>query len=217
MKYLADILTFLRLILSLIIGFLALFGGSVDAVLVLFLLAELTDAFDGTCARKWPFKKGTEPKYRRYAVKYDMIIDALLWFVTVLFVTLQLNLVFGLIILCATAVIAGTIELIIYGKFFGHPDDCTKNSLCKRNFPLAKKIILSRRMFYLVTIMISAIYLLVAASWNIRIKIIILCASLAVGIFLWFFLRQRRQNISRNAVKLEQKLTQKATKKSPKP
>ncbi len=215
MRYLADILTFSRIILAFIIWFLALFGGSPDAALILFLLAELTDAFDGTCAQKWPFRKGQEPKYRQYAVKYDMFADVFLWFVAVLFITLQIDHVFGMSILWATLIIAAIIELVVYGKLFGHPDDCTPNSLCKRNFPLAKKLILSRRAFYLATIVAVAVYLLLATSWALPAKITVLIISLLVGVFLWFFLRQRRQNISRNAVKLEQRLS-KVTKKSPK-
>ena len=216
MRYSADILTLLRFILASVICVFAFVGSSADIVLILFLLAELTDAFDGTCARKWPFEKGKEPKYRRFAAKSDMVIDAFLWFSTALFVATQLNCPLGASILLITITIAGIIELAVYGKFFGHPDDCTPNSLCKRNFPLAKKIILARRAFYLITVIILAAYLLISASWGLWLKIAILIISLAIGIFLWFFLRQRRHNISRDAVKLEQKLAKKATKKSPK-
>ena len=215
MKYLADILTFSRFILASVICVLAFIGGSADVVLILFLLAELTDAFDGTCARKWPFEKSKEPKYRRFAAKSDMIFDAFLWFSTALFVTTQLNCPLGASILLITTITAGIIELAVYGKFFGHPDDCTSNSLCKHNFPLAKKIILARRMFYLATIIFLATYLLVSASWDLWFKIIILIVCLVIGVFLWFFLSQRRHNISRDAVRLEQKLA-KSTKKSPK-
>lgn len=209
MRYLADILTFSRFILAFAIWFLALFGGSPDAAFVLFVIAELTDAFDGTCARRWPFKKGQEPDFRKYAVKYDMLADAFLWFVVVFYITMQVNDMAGILIFIITVLLCGVIELIVYGKLFGHPDDCVKNSLCKRNFPLAKKIIMARRYFYLATVVIAALFILLATSWRIAIKITILCVGLIVGVFFWFFLKQRRMYISRNATKLEDKLLKK--------
>lgn len=207
MKYLADILTLSRFILAFTIWFLALFGGSPDAAFVLFVLAELTDAFDGTCARKWPFKKGQEPAYRQYAVKYDMLADAFLWFVTIFYLIMQLNHTVGMAILSITIILCGVVEIIVYGKLFGHPDDCTKNSLCKRNFPLAKKLVMGRRYFYLLTIIVAAAWMLAAASWGLAVKISLLVIGLGIGIFLWCFLKQRRQHISRNAVALETKLS----------
>ena len=206
MRYLADILTFSRFVLAFSIWFLALLNGSPELVIILFLLAELTDAFDGTCAKKWPFPKNKEPKYRKYAVKYDMYADTFLWFVLDFFILLRVNRLVGLIILIGTALICLTIELIVYGKLFGHPDDCKKTSLCRRNFPLAKKIILARRFFYLFTIVFMSIFLLFSTHFSLMVKIIILSLSLLVGLFLWFFLKQRRKNISRNAEKLEKKL-----------
>ena len=78
MKYLADILTLTRFILGIVLVGLAISNGTPEAAFIVFLTAELTDTFDGTCARKWPFPKGKEPKYRKYAAKYDMVSDVLL-------------------------------------------------------------------------------------------------------------------------------------------
>lgn len=138
-KYLADILTFSRFILAIILIILAIFGGDIGAGFLIFVLAELTDAFDGTCAAKWPFPKNKVPKYRKYAAKYDMYADALTAMAVILFFTLRVNLTAGLIIFISFGLIALVIEAIVYGRLFGHPDDCTPNSLAKRNFKLAKK------------------------------------------------------------------------------
>lgn len=211
-KYLADLLTLARVVFAVVLIVMAVSGGTVGAGLVVFILAELTDAFDGTCARKWPFPAGKEPKYRRYAVKYDMLADALLWFAAVLFFTLRVNFTVGLIIMIGVAVICGVVELIIYGKLFGHPDNCTKNSLCARNFKLAKKIVMARRWFYLATIFVVAGWMLVAAEWATATKIAVVVVGVLISVFLWFFLKQRRQNISRDAVELEKKLSQKSRK-----
>lgn len=209
-KYLADILTLARFLLALLMIGWGVGGGSVAVGFVLFMLAELTDAFDGTCSRKWPFKKGEEPWYRKYAVKYDMWTDALLWFAAVLFFALRVSLVVGLIILFGVALICGGVEIVIYGKLFGHPDDCKKWSLCARNFKLAKKIVMARRWFYLATIVLVAGWMLVVAEWGVWVKIGVLVVGAGVGIFLWFFLKTRRQNISRNAIDLEQKMLKKS-------
>ena len=209
-KYLADILTLMRLILSTAMIVLAITGGAVSASFVMFVLAELTDSFDGTCAKRWPFPAGKEPKYRKYAVKYDMFADMLLWFAAVLTLTLRINLAAGLIVMFGTAIICGLIELIVYGRAFGHPNNCSPRSLCARNFVVAKRIIMMRRWFYLATIVMVAAWILVAAEWSELVKIIVFASGLLILVFLWFFLKQRRQHISRDAVELEDKLTKKA-------
>lgn len=217
MRYLADILTGSRFILSLILLTLALIGNPADPAFtdnafVIFLVAEITDIFDGTCARKWPFPKNHVPRYRKYAALFDMVADALLAAAQVLFVTLQINFTAGLVIIFFYVVICGGIELIIYGKFFGHPDNCTKNSLARRNFPLAKKIILARRFCYALCLGITNAIILFNTNWPLPAKIALFILGCSICVFAWFFLRQRRKNISRDAVKIEQKLANKAKK-----
>lgn len=209
MRYLADILTLLRFILSTALLLIAIFDGNADAGtgFLLFALAELTDAFDGTCAARWPFPKNKTPKYRKYAAKYDMYADALTVLAGILFFTLRVNFVVGLSIAIGFGVITLIVELIIYGRLFGHPDCCTPNSLIKRNFKLAKKIILARRALYLTIIAVMTFWLLYASSWSLAVKIVITVVTLVIGVFLWFFLSQRRHNISRDAVDIEKKLS----------
>ena len=212
MKYLADLLTFSRFILSIILLVLAFVGSPAENAFIIFLVAELTDTFDGTCARKWPFPKNKVPKYRKYAALYDMVSDVLLAAAQVLFLTLRVNLIAGLAILIFYVVFCGTTELIIYGKLFGHPDNCTKNSLAKKNFPLAKKIILTRRYLYTICLGIANAFILFATSWPDPVKYGLFIFGCSIFVFIWFFLRQRRKNISRDAVEIEKELTKKARK-----
>lgn len=213
MRYLADLLTFSRFILAIILLVLAIIGSPAENAFIIFLVAELTDVFDGTAARRWPFPKNHQPKYRRYAALYDIISDVLLAGAQILFVTLQINLIAGLAIIFFYVVICGTIELVVYGKLFGHPDNCTKNSLTRRNFPLAKKIVLIRRYCYALCLGVTNAIILFATNWPLPVKIALFILGCAICLFAWFFLRQRRENISRDAVDIEQKLTKKARRK----
>ena len=210
MKYLADLLTLTRFILGILLFYLAIFGGLPETAFIVFLVAVLTDAFDGTCARKWPFPKNKTPKYRKYAAKYDMVSDALLAVAQVLFLTLRVNLVAGVTIIFYYFVSAVICEVLIYGKVFGHPDDCADWSLAKRNFPLAKKIVLARRYIYTICLGITNALILFATSWSESVKYSLFAFGCLILIFLWFFLRQRRENISRDAVDIEKKLSKKS-------
>ena len=210
MRYLADILTLARFILALALLYgCVIHSGSAEAAFIIFLTAELTDTFDGTCARRWPFPKGKEPWYRKYAAKYDMISDVLLAAAQVLFLTFKVDFIAGVLTITYYVGVCGLIELIVYGKFFGHPDDCTKNSLMKRNFNLAKKIILIRRYGYTLCLGIANALILFATNWPLGVKIGLFIFGCSIFVFIWFFLRQRRKNISRDAVDIEQKLAKK--------
>ena len=209
MRYLADLLTLSRFILASILLVLAFVGSPAENAFIIFLTAELTDTFDGTCARKWPFPKNKTPKYRKYAALYDMVSDALLAVAHVLFCTLQVNWIVGLVVIIYYTVVCGTIELIVYGKLFGHPDNCTKNSLTKRNFPLAKKLILTRRYLYTICLGIVNAFILFATNWPDPVKYGLFIFGCSIFVFIWFFLRQRRQHVSRDAVKIEKQLSRK--------
>lgn len=205
-RYLADLLTLTRFILSIVLLALAFTGADIGMGLVIFLLGELTDAFDGTCAARWPFPKNKTPKYRKYAAKYDMVTDTLLATAMVFFFTLKVNLVAGLIMSISYIIFAIVVDLVVYGKLFGHPDDAKPGSLMHRNFLLAKKLILVRRNIYLAIMFTASVWTLFASEWPIATKIVITVIGCSVSLFLWFFLSQRRHHISRDAVSIENSL-----------
>ena len=212
MKYFADILTFLRLVCAILIFLGVRLEWPVEVGLILFGIGELTDAFDGFCAKKWPFPENEVPKYRKYAAKYDMIADVLLWGGAVIYFMMMVNLGLGLVILGVMLILAYVVELRVYGRLFGHPDDCEKWSLCAQDFGKAKKIILARRMAYLLTIGILVLGMIFATSWAMWAKILLVALGVGIGGFLWFFLKTRRKNISRE-VDLEKALAKKASEK----
>lgn len=208
MRYLADILTGSRLLLAMVLMALAFVGSPAENAFIIFLVAELTDAFDGTCARRWPFPKNKTPKYRKYAAQFDMVADVLLAAAQTLFLLLQVDIVAGMAVLGFYALCV-VLELVLYGKFLGHPDNCTPNSLTQRNFPLAKKIVLMRRYTYAVCLGVVNAIILFATSWPDLVKWGLFVFGCAIYVFAWFFLKQRRENVSRDAVDIEKKLTKK--------
>jgi len=210
MRYLADILTFTRIILATVLTFMSFYLAPLYAAFIVYMLGEITDALDGTCATKWPFPKNKIPKYRKYAAKYDMFADGFLALSMVLFFSLRVNLVAGLCMLLPYLIFGLIIEFTVYGKFMGHPDDCTKNCLMRRNFKLAKKIILIRRNIYLAILFTMAVWTLYASEWSLVTKNIIMGIGLFGSLFFWIFLSQRRHNISRDAVDIEKKLSKKS-------
>lgn len=210
MRYLADILTFTRIILATVLTCMSFYLAPLHAAFIVYMLGEITDALDGTCASRWPFPKNKTPWYRKYAAKYDMFADGFIALAMVLFFSLRVNMLAGLLMLVPYLIIGLIIEFVVYGKFMGHPDDCTKNCLMRRNFKLAKKIILIRRNVYLAILFTMAVWTLYASEWSLLTKNIIMGIGLAGSLFFWIFLSQRRHNISRDAVDIEKKLTKKS-------
>ena len=207
MRYLADILTFSRIILATVLTVMSFSGAPLHAAFIVYMIGEITDALDGTCATRWPFPKDKTPKYRKYAAKYDMFADGFIALAMVLFFSLRVNLIAGLCMLIPYLIIGLILEFVVYGKFMGHPDDCTKNCLMRRNFKLAKRIVLIRRNVYLAILFTMAVWTLYASEWPLLVKNIIMGIGLAGSLFFWIFLSQRRHNISRDAVDIEKKLS----------
>lgn len=209
MRYLADILTFSRIGLAMTLLIICFTGAPIRIAFIIYMIGEITDALDGTCATHFPFPKDKIPKYRKYAVKYDMFADGFLAFSMVLFFILRINLIAGLLFLIPYVVVGLIIEFIVYGKFMGHPDDCTKGSLMHKNFKLAKTIILIRRNIYLAILFTMAVWTLYASEWSLLTKNILMGIGLLGSLFFWIFLAQRRHHISRDAIDIEKKLSKK--------
>lgn len=122
MKYLADILTFARLIMAVVTVCLVLSGFWLGA-LITFWAAILSDALDGVCARRWPYTEDDKPVWRRNAVfdRFDAITDAVL----VVVVSFALAAVIpywwlvAVLIIAIGALLASGVQLLILA---GRPD-----------------------------------------------------------------------------------------------
>ena len=71
----------------------------------------------------------------------------------------------------------------------------------------AKTIIMVRRKVYLGLIILVSVWTLYASELTMTFKIIATITAALVGVFLWFFLSQRRHFISRDATEIEDKLS----------
>lgn len=162
-------------------------------------MGELTDAFDGFCAKKWPFRTNKIPKYRKYAEKYDMTVDVLLLMAMLIFVILRVDWWIGVGIAGGEGMICLVIELVAYRKLFGHPNDFRRGALYERNAKRAEKILLMRRrLVYIPSIVALISLVLMATDWSTWGKVGFAVVGVIVGGFLWFFLKVRREKVARD-------------------
>ena len=86
--------------------------------------------------------------------------------------------------------------------------------IAQKNFSVAKKIILTRRYLYTICLGVTNALILFATSWPEPVKWGLFTFGCLIFVFMWFFLKQRRQNISRDAVNIEEKLAKGVNKNS---
>ena len=147
MYYLADVLTLLRVVGTAAILGLAGFGNAADTltVLVLFVLSELTDAFDGMAARRWPYPQdGKRRWWRTYAEEIDQVADLALGGAATLFV--GLHLAPGLALAIAVGVVGFALPVQVWRQYRIRRipyEECD---------PLRVRVILARRWLYLVAL-----------------------------------------------------------------
>ena len=186
MHYLDDVLTALRFVGAVVISCLCGVGPEVAAaVLAIFVLAELTDAFDGECARRWPYPAdGKRRWWRVHAETLDQVADLALAAAVLLYVGLYLQPVLAVTIFIVTVVVAVPVQIWRNQRIRRIPNE--------DDDPLRVRVILARRVLYLAGIVALVLTLLVAVlgdnwvAWTIT-----LAAALVVGSFLLWFKRGR--------------------------
>lgn len=171
--HIADLLTLSEGVLALFLVGLAFFENSSDLALWCFLIAELCDAFDGICARKFHYPN--DGKYRWWRVHasfLDQLTDILAGSAALIYISLRVNLKLGLTGFALALVVGLAVQIIAYSKF-------------TRHHPRLKLgLILARRYFYLGGVAAGAIVLLFQTSWTKTVKITILVLGLIVGLIL---------------------------------
>lgn len=200
MFYLADVLTTLRFVVVAAILYLALGSGATAtglladpqvataAVLALFIFGELTDAFDGAAARKWPYPvDGKRRFWRRYVEVVDQVADLALGAVTLLYIGLKMpgGDAFALVILVVTLLVAIPIQIWRKHRIVRIPDE--------DDDPLRVRVILARRVLYLLAIAAIILFLLFALVTDWPTRTLIVAVALVAALALAWFKRDRLQ------------------------
>lgn len=189
--YLADVLTLCEVIAGVILLGMTCFHAPADYAIWVFVAGELCDAFDGICARHWPYPNdGKKRWWRTYVTQIEHLSDIFIAIACMLYLifstdTNTANLALMLGCTLATACIA--VELTI--KFASTASTSTK----------VQKAILwlirIRRWCYAFGGIGGGIYLLImATTWTTIIKFSAICASLGIGLALLIIKLDRALN-----------------------
>lgn len=178
--HLADALTACELICAVILSGMAILRVAPAYALWVFAAGKLCDAYDGTCARRWPYPD--DGKYRWWRVPrtvafIEHMSDILLGLACGCYLILCINPLCGLILLGNMAVVAGVVELIIHNR----PLDLAYAVLTRFS---RTEIILARRVVYLIHIAIALIMMLIAAELPIAAKIALCGTGICIGVYL---------------------------------
>lgn len=177
--HIADALTAIELIMAIILTIGIVVKMSANWILWVFVAGELCDAFDGICARRWPYPD--DGKYRWWRIPRTVqFLEHLsdIWLVGGCGIYLAR---------CAPApinhiVLACGLNIVVYCACI--EAQIRLDPLYRNNEILRKGSILRRRKFYLAGITIGIISLVLSTSWSNTAKIILLVIGVIIGIIL---------------------------------
>lgn len=187
MKYIADVLTWTRVVIATVIfGMIWLCPESAGAVFTLFVIGELTDAFDGIFARTWRYTEKEEKTlwWRRHAATIDKVADILLATATMLFVALRVWPLFGWVVGLGLMAIAIPIELWRMARIQTVGSDEKKD-------PFRTKVVLARRYLYVAVLVLFGVILLLSTEWPEHFKWGLLAAAVTGLVAIAFLKRDR--------------------------
>lgn len=137
--HIADVLTFSRFILGGLLIFFTIAGVSPTLALIVFVLAELTDAFDGMAARHWPYPNdGKKRWWRECASGIDQIADIFLGLTLLIYIMVRMDAWVAYIAFALIIVIAIPVQIWRHFQIekYGPKDE------------LVRKVVLARRYLY---------------------------------------------------------------------
>jgi hypothetical protein len=151
--WIADVLTLARFVccVRLLIG--ALTGNmSHQGAFIVFVIGELTDAFDGMCARRWPYPNDGKLRWwRTHAEAIDQVADMSLGIIIMLYVTIRISPPIGGGMLIGTLAVGIPAQIYILGLWLLKP-------------VLAERLTMIRRWIYLGLLATVILIMTVAAT-----------------------------------------------------
>ena len=148
--HIADVLTFSRFVFGGLLIFFTIMGVNSTWVLIVFTLAEMTDALDGITARSWHYPKdGKKRWWRKYAVAIDQIADIFVGLTLVAYIMFRMDAWIAYAIIVAIVVIAIPIQIWRHFRIKKYgPDD-----------EILRRVVLTRRYAYILVLYALFIYL----------------------------------------------------------
>lgn len=181
--HLADVLSATEIIMAVVLIIMAWQGTPADYAIWVFVIGELCDAFDGICARRWPYPNDGKDRWWRIPKVVHLIehtSDIFLAVACMLYLmcacgyrTKYLAFFGGSII----AILCIGFELIIMSQ--------------SPNSPRIKYLILIRRWIYIAALAFGIVLLLVNTSWPGAIKSFVACSGVTIGVILVIIKRDR--------------------------
>lgn len=180
--YLADVLSATEILMAIVLLIMAKLKVAADYAIWVFVAGELCDAFDGICARRWPYPEGEKHWWRipwvvRF-IEHASDISLALACMTYLMIACDFNTRYAAFI--GGGVIAVTclaFEIVIESQ----APNSTKTTPC----------IITRRWIYISALAYGIVLLLINTSWPDHIKIILAGIGIIIGIVLVVIKRNR--------------------------
>lgn len=207
--HIADVLSLFEGILALALIAAAVCGLSADYAIWLFAGAEICDALDGPCARRWPYPDdGKYRWWRAYAVELDQLTDLMAGIAVLIYLGCRVSLAIALVVAIPAALIAPTVQVLT--KWFSITPFLRRFGLSRlvnrledswgfmrpiRWFyfhpKISLRLILLRRYLYLAAIIVILVSLILATSWGLVVQTCALFALAGILIIIAFCKRNR--------------------------
>ncbi len=186
--HLADVLTLSEVLAGVILLGMATLRVPADYAIWVFVAGELCDAFDGVCARRWPYPNdGKKRWWRTYVTQIEHLSDIFIAVVCMIYLMRSTNeavaagaFALGIIII----VICSCVEIIRRLPENPNPSDAAKK--------LMNNLILVRRWIYAFVGIGGGVFLLImATSWHIITKLSAIALGISTGVALLIYKQDR--------------------------
>ncbi len=189
--YLGDTLTGSEIALALALFLMAVFQRFSNAALWIFVLAELCDAADGPCARKWPYTDNKPRLRRTYVTQIEHGSDIFLLASCMLYLLRypnplinQITLGGGVFVIFFCIVIEGLIRTV---RSLDDLSIDTRSTVIRR-------YILIRRYVYLAGIAVGVALLIFSTTYPLPVKLIFCAIGIIAGFVIYKLKPDRAHN-----------------------